>query len=85
MIIIIALFLVILFSSTTECLTVKPSASAKKQLSEDIINNKHLFTSGSNFEVARDKLNWLDAITYEDARKLHRNKMLDSNNIMKYL
>ena len=85
MIILIIILLLILFSSNTECLTVRPSAVVKERLSNDIINNKHLFTSGSNFEVARDKLNWLDAITYEDARKLHRNKMLDANNIMKYL
>jgi hypothetical protein len=50
-----------------------------------IEQNKELFAGGSDFELARDKLNWLDAITYEDARKLHRNKSLSANNIMKYL
>ena len=85
MIILIIVLLLILFSSNTECLTVRPGAVAKKQFSNDIVNNKHLFSSTSNFEVARNKLSWLDAITYEDARKLHREKMLDSNNIMKYL
>ena len=85
MIILIIVLILILSISNTECLTVKPSEAVKKRLSEDIVNNKHLFTGGSNFDIARNKLNWLDAVTYEDARKLHRNKMLDSNNIMKYL
>ena len=85
MFILIIALLIVMLNSNYECLVSRPSDKMRQKLSMQIEQNKELFAGGSDFELARDKLNWLDAITYEDARKLHRNKSLSANNIMKYL
>lgn len=85
MFILIIALLIVMLTSNYECLVSKPSDQMRQKLSMQIEQNKELFSNSSDFELARDKLYWLDAITYEDARKLHRNKSLSANNIMKYL
>lgn len=83
--ILIAVLVYILFRSSTECLSVKPSNLVKMQLADEIVKNKELFNNRYRFDEARNQLSWLDAVTYEDARKLSLDGKLSTDLMIKYL
>lgn len=67
-----------------ECLVSKPTGVEKEYMASDIINNKNLFISNNMSEV-RQILPWMDAITYEDVRKLIRHNDFNTASVVRAL
>jgi len=55
-----------------EGLTVKPSSDQIEDFTNKILQNKHVFVGGS-LNSARSAMPWVDAVIYEDVRRLVRN------------
>lgn len=68
--IIVVIILLIHVNTSKEGLTNKPSNEQIKHMSSDILNNKYLFNSQSNFYSARNKISWIDPVIYEQIRMM---------------
>jgi hypothetical protein len=83
--IVVCMILVVILNIRKECLEIKPSEAAKIKLANSVVNNQHLFSGTTGFKNARNKLPWLDAVTYEDSRLLSRDGKLNINNVSQIL
>ena len=83
--IVVCMTLVVVLNIKRECLETKPSEAAKLALANVVIDNQHLFSGTTGFRNARNKLPWLDAVTYEDSRLLSRDGKLNINNVSQIL
>jgi hypothetical protein len=61
----------------------KPTEKERIEYAKQIMNNKYTFEE--NFYAAKNKMEWIDAITYEDVRKLIRENNFDENSIISIL
>lgn len=60
----------------------RPNDNQRKQITNDILSNKELFTSrSSNLDILREKFSWIDPIIYEDIKTLAYKKSLSEDNI----
>lgn len=84
-IIIYVLVILFLFSfyenSRKESLVSKPSNDERDRMSREVMSNRQLFTNKHVMQDARLYMPWMDAITYEDLRKLIRDKKFTLKNI----
>lgn len=63
--------------------TDKPTEKERIEYAKQIMNNKHTFQE--NFYTAKNKMEWMDAITYEDVRKLIRENNFNEKSIISIL
>ncbi len=84
-IIIIILLYLLFIKNNKEGLSSKLSLDNKKKLANDIINNIELFTNGENLYKIKNKFSWVDAIIYEDVRKLKHDNKINLENIINIL
>lgn len=68
-----------------ECLTSKPSDKQRKMMVEQILSNKELFSGNYNLDTAKNNIDWLDPISYEDLRNLYRKNMFHNDKIKQIL
>lgn len=61
----------------------KPSPDQVEQFASEVERHKHLFDRG--LYEARSAMPWIDAITYEDIRKLKINGDLNKENVSRIL
>lgn len=67
-----------------EGLTSRPTDAEKKYLIGELLNNKELFSSKTMAD-AKNKFEWIDAVTYEEARKLALSNKFNAENIEEIL
>lgn len=86
MILIIA-FLILLFilwkcssGSDSEGFVSKPTDADIKKFSDSVLQNNQIFHGGTFYE-AREKMPWIDAVTFEDLRILHKNNNLNGTSL----
>lgn len=78
-----ALILIILYFSYNlyEGLISKPVGADKKNKTDEVFNNKELFTRNIPLKTIRYKLPWMDAVTNSDMRSLLRDDNFNRNTI----
>lgn len=83
---IIISIVIIFYLSVKECkkqgLHSRPSSEEAAKLSKEIIQNKEYFSDRTYYE-AREKMDWLDPVTYEDIRNLSIKNNLNYESIQK--
>ena len=62
----------------------KPTNEQAAQYAQELVTNQNLITGGG-LEEARQKMHWMDSITYEDARGLIAKNALTRENAMSIL
>lgn len=62
----------------------KPSNEQVALYAQELVNNQNLITGGG-LEQAKQKMRWIDSITYEDARGLIAKNALTRENAMSIL
>jgi hypothetical protein len=82
---IIVLLLWFLYMSSTEGMMTKPKEEEKKMMAHQIYGAKEIFDNNQTLDNAKNKLPWLDNVTYEDARNLHRKDQFNVSNLMNIL
>jgi hypothetical protein len=73
-----------ILSSQNEALVNRPTANEKREFANIILNNSSIFYNGT-LDKARDVMEWMDAILYEDLRKLAHSNKLNIDNVLKVL
>lgn len=64
----------------TESLTTRPNNEEKNGMISEVMKHADLFRNAGNLELARNEMPWMDAIVYEDLRRLmSRNKFNKSD------
>ena len=58
----------------------KPTAEQVTQYTSEMLTNKHVFSGGS-IDDAKNVMPWIDPVSYEDARSLHRKNKLNAETI----
>lgn len=83
LVILIVLIIILLFKSykRNECFTSKPSSDDVKRYTSEMISHRDMF--GKSFYEARKKMDWLDPVIYEDARRLKISNNFDASNLQK--
>jgi len=81
LIIILIILIVVRLLSSREGLTNKPNEKERQQMVESVLQNKNLFGNTSDMLTTRNVLPWMDAISYEDLRKLYRHEKFTKSNI----
>lgn len=71
--------------SSKEGLVTKPTDLQKSAMADSVLSNKELFQNKADLQSTKNKLNWVDAVTYEDIRKLAHSNKLTKSNIMNVL
>ena len=72
--------------STQECLVSKPNNMERMHMARQVLTNQELFHNNkSTLPNIREKIDWMDAITYEDIRRLSRADKLNYQNIIEIL
>lgn len=61
----------------------KPTTEQANVYAQELVNNQNLISGG--LEQAKQKMNWIDSITYEDARELIANNAMTHKNAMDIL
>ena len=61
----------------------KPTTEQANVYAQELVNNQNLITGG--LEQAKQKMHWIDSITYEDARELIANNAMTHKNAMDIL
>lgn len=88
-IVICCILIFVIFNKDTECLSSRPSENSRAKMAQQILNNKDMFNTGKNQRYTlpdiKEKMSWIDAITYEDLRKLSMENKLNMQNIVKVL
>jgi hypothetical protein len=59
----------------------KPTNEQAAQYAQELVTNQNLITGGG-LEEARQKMHWMDSITYEDARGLIARNAMNHENAM---
>jgi hypothetical protein len=62
----------------------KPTNEQAALYAQELVNNQNLITGGG-LEEARQKMHWMDSITYEDARGLIAKNAMTRENAMSIL
>ena len=83
-IILVCLVLIIAYPRK-ERLVNRPSEQDKIRYADTIVKHKELFARSAGYDHARQRMEWLDPITYEDARTLSRNNKLNQSEVVKLL
>ena len=61
----------------------KPTAEQAAQYAQELVTNQNLITGG--LEEAKQKMHWMDSITYEDARGLIAKNAMNHENALDIL
>lgn len=78
---IILLLIFIQSDSISESFTAKEIENK----SRDIFRHKNAFVSNVKYKTIKNKMNWIDPVTYNDIYKLSNDKKLSINNIKETL
>lgn len=63
-----------------EYLVSKPNKQQKKDMIREVMKNKKMFTNKYRMDDVKVKIPWMDAVSYEDLRRLYRtNKFTNSS------
>jgi hypothetical protein len=81
--ILVLLFLLMNCKNKKDGFDSKPSELQKQKFTDEIIKNRSDFVS--DMYSAREKMPWLDAITYEDVRNLIRENNFNKESILNIL
>jgi len=65
----------------SEYLTTKPTKSQIAKYTSEVLDNKELFLANSTLYQAKERLSWIDPITYEDIRTLQIRDKLSTDNL----
>lgn len=75
---VIVVILLVLLIPKCEPLMSKPKSSQISQMTQDIIANEKSLES---YTSAKYQMSWLDPVSYEKIRELHRNNKFNERNI----
>jgi len=81
-IIILILIILIFYCINIEGFEVSPNIKIR---TEEVLENKTLFGGDSTYQEARNKLKWLDPVTYDDIIRLKKNNNLNENMVSNYV
>ena len=82
-VLIIILIVLILFKNNREYLVSKPKAHMIPTMTQEIIQNEGMFTSG--IEPVKKKIPWMDPVLYEDVRNLSFKKNINTDTVSRLL
>lgn len=86
--IIIILVIIMIFLCCGNCgkdgLSVKPDANMRNELADTIMKNKEVFVN-STLYMAKDRIDWIDPVTYEDLRMLSNRNAFTKENVIQLL
>lgn len=83
--ILVVIIIVMVMMPRREGLTSRPNEQSKKLMANQIMDAAHMFNDNSSLDSIRTKIGWMDAVTYEDMRKLSREGMLNTDSIQSKL
>jgi hypothetical protein len=79
-IIILAIIFILWKSKNRECFTDQHNKQIKKNARE-AYNNKTIFKPGVNYQTIKNKLPWVDPVSYDDMYKLSLKEQLTISNL----
>ena len=86
LVILINIMMDLICSNEREFLTARPNDSEKNNMTREIMSNRKIFEDPPiSIEEVRMGIPWMDAIVYEDIRRLVREKKFNDVNIKQAL
>lgn len=80
-VIVTLILLKVLTNCQRDSLITRPDHATRETMAADVLKNKRIFNSAVDVSDIRHRMPWMDAVIYEDIRKLSQTGKFEKKNI----